>query len=64
MRKEERECRREIDRERQREWEIEIEIGREGGRDNGGAEKRWCKQERNKQDNHIAMTMEYFEINI
>ena len=56
----------EIDRERhtEREWEIEIERGREGGRDNDREEKIWCKQERNKQDNHIAMTIEYFEINI
>ena len=55
---------REIDRERhtEREWEIEIE--REGGRDNDRAEKIWCKQERNRQDKYIAMTIEYCEINI
>ena len=39
-----------------------MEIERE--RDNDRAEKIWGKQERNKQDNHIAMIIEYSEINI
>ena len=64
MRERERLIVRDTQRETERKREIEIERGREGGRDNDRAEKIWCKQERNKQDNHIAMTIAYFEINI
>ena len=50
-----------IERDTERETERMGERGREGGSDNARAEKIWGKQERNKQDNHIAMTTEYFE---